>query len=393
MNDLSRLKVCFLAGTLTPGGAERQLYYMLRALARAGATARVLSLDRGEFWEEKIKDLGVRVTWLGERSSRLPRLFRLLKEMQMDPPDVLQSQHFYTNAYVGMAARLLPMSGVGAMRSDGRLDARKSGSLGAWLNLRLPAIIAANSQSAIQYALAQGVAASRLHFLPNVVDTERFRISEDSEQKAEGRGRNAGKPITLIAVGRLVRLKRLDRFISILGRLRTDCGLNVRGLIVGSRGRNQDLQPELENQARSLGLSPDVVQFRSVVSDMQSVYHEAAVCVLTSDFEGTPNVLLEAMACGLPVVAARTGGVPGIVQHGRTGFLLEPDDLDGFVAALAGLVRNLRLGTEMGRQARAYVEQNHSLERLPACLSALYQMALPQRRLSPAPVFQSRPAS
>lgn len=366
MRDFSKLKLCFLAGTLEHGGAERQLFYMLQALRQEGATLRLFALDRGQFWEEKIKALGVNVTCVGDQSSRWKRLLRLLKEMRKNPPDVLQSQHFFANGYVGLAARLLPVSGIGAMRNNGRSEVSESGRFGGWLNLHLPATLAANSKAAIQFAVAQGVPASRLYFLPNVVDTERFKPSASSL-----RG-----PITLIAVGRLVKQKRLDRFISILARLRTDFSLNVRGLIIGPGCQNEDLRWELENQARGLGLFPDIVQFRGSVSDMRSAYHEAAICVLTSDFEGTPNVLLEAMASGLPVVATKVGGVPGIIRHGQTGFLLEPDDLDGLVAALVELTKNSQLRREMGRGARACVEANHCLQRLPEYLAGLYQRAL-----------------
>ncbi|PYK00706.1 MAG: hypothetical protein DME23_06405 [Verrucomicrobia bacterium] len=383
MSNLSRLKLCFLAGTLEHGGSERQLFYILRALCQAGASPRLLSLDRGEFWEETIKALGVSVTCVGDQPSRLKRLLRVLKEVRKGPPDVFQSQHFFANAYVGAAARLLQASGVGAMRSNGRNEAAESGTLGGWLNLRLPKIMAANSQAAIQYAISRGVPPSQLYLLPNVVDTERFKPS----------GPLLNGSLTLIAVGRLVKEKRLDRFISILGRLRTDFHLNVSGLIVGPGCQSEDLRPELESQARSLKLFSDCLQFRGGVADMSSVYREAAICVLTSDFEGTPNVLLEAMASGLPVVATKVGGVPGIVRHGQTGFLLEPDDLDGLTAALARLVRNPRLRTEMGRRARAYVEENHALQRLPVHLSELYQMALPTRRPSPARVVAGNPIS
>ena len=69
------------------------------------------------------------------------------------------------------------------------------------------------------------------------------------------------EPITLLAVGRLVKAKRLDRFITILRRLREEFHLNVRGLIAGRSSPKQDLRPELENQARTLGLFPDHVQF------------------------------------------------------------------------------------------------------------------------------------
>jgi glycosyltransferase involved in cell wall biosynthesis len=366
MNNLSKLKLCFLAGTLGQGGAERQLFYILQALRQAGAAVRLLSLDRGGFWEEKISALGIPVTWVGEHHARLKRLFRILQEVRKDPPDVLQSQHFYTNAYIGLAAKLSRASGIGAMRSNGRVEVSESGRVGGWLNLLCPAAIAANSQNAMRFAIACGVPASRLFFLPNVVDTDQF-------QPADGLSK---EPFTLIAVGRLVTEKRFDRFIAILHRLRTNYHLNVRGLIVGAGCLDEDLRPELEYQARRLGLFPDAIQFCGGVADVRPLFREAAVCVLNSDYEGTPNVLLEAMACGLPVAASRVGGVPEIVRHGKTGFLFQPDDLEGFASALAELMKTPGLRAEMGQRARTFIEENHSLHRLPAYLENLYQPLL-----------------
>jgi glycosyltransferase involved in cell wall biosynthesis len=379
MRSLSNLKVCFVAGTLEHGGAERQLCYMLQALCKEGASPRVLSMDRGQFWEKAIKAFGVGVTWVGDPPSRLARLFRVMKEIRRDQPAVLQSQHFFTNAYVGLAARLARLRGIGAMRNDGRSEVSECGPFGGWANLHCPSTIAANSQLAIQYAIAKGVPASRLYFLPNVVNTDWFEPSAAPRSTS---------PFTLIAVGRLVKQKRLDRFISALGRLRTELRLNVRGLIVGPGCQNEDLRPELENQARNLGLFPDGVEFRGGVSDMRPVYQEAAACVLTSDFEGTPNVLLEAMASGLPVVATRVGGVPGIVRDKQTGFIVEPDDSEGLVAALAEIIRHSELRTALARRARIYVEENHALHRLPAYLGGLYQLPVSTSRPSLARVVE-----
>lgn len=363
MRTLSGLKVCFVAGTLGNGGAERQLFYILQALCRKGATPHLFAMDRGEFWEVRIKNLGVSVTYVGERGSRLARLLRLMKEMRKCRPDVLQSQHFYTNAYVALAAWFWGLTGIGAMRNNGRSEVNDTGGIGGWLSLHCPRMIAANSQVAIRYAIDCGIPASRLFFLPNVVDTEWFKPLAVSGEE----------PIALLAAGRLVKQKRLDRFISILHRLRTDFHLNVKGLIAGNGWPN-----ELQNQARQLGLFPDGVQFLGSVADIRSVYRRSAVCVLTSDHEGTPNVLLEAMACGLPVVSTNVGGVPDLVRHGETGFLCEPENLDGLVASLSELVRNRVLRNEMGKRARTFVERNHSLERLPAYLDNLYQLAVPK---------------
>jgi glycosyltransferase involved in cell wall biosynthesis len=207
------------------------------------------------------------------------------------------------------------------------------------------------------------------------VDTEYF---EPAAAPAVG-------PVTLLAVGRLVKQKRLDRFIELVGRLRNEFKLEVRGVIAGSGRPSEDLQSRLERQARSLGMSPEVLCFRGSLSDVRPVYQEASACILTSDHEGTPNVLLEAMASGLPVVATRVGGVPEIVRHGQTGFLREPDDLEGLVADAFDLVTNARLRSEMGRRARAFVEEHHNLQRLPAYLSGLYRLAQGTRRGRRAP--------
>jgi glycosyltransferase involved in cell wall biosynthesis len=370
MLDLSKLKVCYVAGTLGQGGAERQLFYAIQALRNNGADVRVLSLDCGGFWEAPIRQLGARVTCVGQAGSRLKRVFRILKELKNEPPDLLQSQHFYTNAYASLSARFLPCKAIGALRSNGLFDLSQCGRIGGRINLHLPKVLAANSQSSIQHAISQRIPRSRLFFLPNVVDTDRFKPAANAP----------GGPITLLAVGRLTREKRFDRFISLLHQLRNNRGLDVRGWIVGPSRSDQDLRPTLERQAAALGLRSDALHFLGSISDMPSLYQQASIFVLTSEHEGTPNVLLEAMATGLPVVATRVGGVPEIVQHGRTGFLASEDHPDELSNAILELVQNPNLAAEMGARGRAYVEQTHSVHKLPAALSDLYELALGTHR-------------
>jgi glycosyltransferase involved in cell wall biosynthesis len=223
-------------------------------------------------------------------------------------------------------------------------------------------VIAANSQAAIRYATEHGVRPERLYFLPNVVDTKQMKPV----------ARRGEHPVRLITVGSLIQCKRFDRFLSILARLRSEVDRPVSGVIIGAG----PLREQLEKQAGALGLLPSTLQFRGSVSDVASVYQEADICVLTSDYEGTPNVLLEAMASGLPVVATKVGGVPEIVRQGKNGFVVEPGDETSLCAALVRLINDSRLRMQMGRDARAYVEANHSLDRLPIMLHGLYRLAL-----------------
>jgi glycosyltransferase involved in cell wall biosynthesis len=135
-------------------------------------------------------------------------------------------------------------------------------------------------------------------------------------------------------------------------------------------------RPLLEQRSRELGLTPATVQFRGSQVVSAPVYRAADVLVLTSDNEGTPNVVMEAMASGLPVVASRVGGVPELVRDGETGFVLAADDEEGMAAKLQRLIGDRDLRERMGRQARRYMESFHALNRLPGYLGSLYQAVL-----------------
>jgi len=368
MLDLSKLKICYIAGTLGQGGAERQLFYAIQVLRQNGAAVQVLSFDRGGFWEEPIRRLGADVTWVGQDRSRFKRVCRVIKHLKKNPADVLQSQHFYTNAYATLSAHFLGIKAIGALRSNGVFDLSQSGRIG-WINLHLPKVIASNSQSSIQYAIKNRVPRSRLFFLPNVVDTERFKPA----------GRTEEGPITLLAVGRLTQEKRFDRFISLIHELRTNRGLNVRGCIVGGTRGDQNLRSALEGRAAALGLRYDALQFLGSASDTSSIFQQANIFVLTSEHEGSPNVLLEAMASGLPVVATKVGGVPEIVRHGQTGFLVDQHRINELVDTTCELVHKPDLRAEIGGQARCYIEETHSIHRLASYLANLYEFALASR--------------
>jgi glycosyltransferase involved in cell wall biosynthesis len=374
MLNLSKLRICYLAGTFGQGGAERQLFYAIQALRRSGAEVEVLSFERGGFWEDPIKKLGVTVTWVGQSASRLNRVCCIVKHLKKHPPDILQAQHFYTNAYASVSSLFLNCPGIGALRSNGYFDVTQSGWLGGRINLRLPRFIAANSRSSIQYAIQHGVPTRRLFFLPNVVDTDRFKCA--APQLLNNSGKAPQASITLLTAGRLTREKRFDRFISLLHELRTVCGLDVRGCIVGPTRADQDLRSALERQAAALNLRSDALQFFGSAAEMLSLYQQASIFVLTSDNEGTPNVLLEAMSTGLPVVATSVGGVPEIVQHGRNGFLVSPHDPTELTNATRRLIEDPILRQKIGAQGRSYVEETHSLNRLPAYLAQLYELAL-----------------
>ena len=115
MFDISRVKVCFLAGNLQQAGAERQLFYILKTLREQNARVRLLSLTSGDFWEGKLRDLGIPVEWVGRSRSKVARLAKITRVLLRERPDIVQCQHFYANSYAAAAGRFAGSRTIGAI--------------------------------------------------------------------------------------------------------------------------------------------------------------------------------------------------------------------------------------------------------------------------------------
>jgi glycosyltransferase involved in cell wall biosynthesis len=302
--------------------------------------------------------MNIPVIWVGSAQSKAHRLMELIQLVKREKHEILHAQHFFTNAYAGLAARFLGLHGIGALRSDGYNEVISLGRIPGFISLYFPHQIVANSQNAIHNAQGFGLRADRLFHLPNVVDTALFRPAE----------RKPKHKITILYVGSLLKVKRLDRLLAVLKKL-DQAQVDFIALILGSGL----LHDELVLQAIDLGLLDRRVRFIGSLDDPSLIYQQADIVMLTSDREGVPNVILEAMASGLPVIATRVGGIPEIIEHGRTGLLVEPEDAQALWENLWDLVQNPSLQGALGSNARRFVESTHSTDRLPVYLDMLYQ--------------------
>ena len=157
----------------------------------------------------------------------------------------------------------------------------------------------------------------------------------------------------------------------------------ARFLVVG----DGDLRPEIEAGARRLNLMPRMI-FTGWRYDLPRVYSDLDVLAMSSDNEGTPIALIEAMAAGCPVVATNVGGVPDIIDHGRTGLLVPVRDPHGLAAAILRLLRDEPLARELAASARRHVRVRFSVSRFVADMDSLYERlvadrALPRRAARP----------
>ncbi len=163
-------------------------------------------------------------------------------------------------------------------------------------------------------------------------------------------------------VGRLAPIKNHKLFLDMARRLIAE-GFVGRFVVVG----DGELRPELERAAADLG---DRVTFAGWRRDLPEVYADLAVVVNTSLNEGTPVSLIEAMAAGVPVVATAVGGVPDVVRHNETGWLVASGDTAGLADAVKLAIYD---GDRLAARARQEVLGKYSKERLVKDIEELYE--------------------
>jgi len=228
-------------------------------------------------------------------------------------------------------------------------------------------------------ALGMGVDARALSCIPNGVDTQRYQPGESRGTLRASLGLEPSVPLVGF-VGRLSPEKAPEVFVRAALLLR-QLVPQAHCVICGEGPLRESLQAQVERM--QLG---DHVHWLGLRRDMPEVYRALDVCVCTSNSEGMPLALMEAMASALPVVATRVGGVPDLVEHGRTGWLVGPRDYEGAAHAIARLLAHDDERDRMGRRARERAVQRFALDdcivRTAELLQRLAAHPAPQRAVA-----------
>lgn len=217
--------------------------------------------------------------------------------------------------------------------------------------------------------LATGVPAERCVLIENAIDTQEFARGLTT---AEAKQRLGLPPERLLigAVGRLSAEKGFDVLIRSVDQL-LQTGLDV-GLVIAGEG---DERPALQALIAGLGHG-DRIRLLGYRADTRELYQAMDLLALSSFREGLPNVLLEAMALEVPVVATRVAGIPRLVRDGENGLLVEPGDAATLAGALARLLGDDGLRGRYRHAGRATIEASYSFAARMRKIGALYDHLL-----------------
>ncbi|MDQ2807834.1 MAG: glycosyltransferase [Chloroflexota bacterium] len=232
-----------------------------------------------------------------------------------------------------------------------------------------------------QQLIAQGFAAARIRVVrPGIpyLAVAHAPTGTAERQAARARWNIPANAYVIAAVGRLSTEKRHDLYLDVCAALAPQLPQAVF-LLVGGGKR----EAALKAQAAALGLGERLI-FTGLTRDMAAVYAATDLLMLTSDTEGTPHVLLEAMGSGIPIVATAVGGIPEFVTDGTHGLLVPAGDRAALVAAARRVHDDPALRAQLVAGGRTVAAQ-FSMERMVAEIEQVYATVLAQRRNSGAP--------
>ena len=380
--------VLFLTESFHPvlGGGEGHIRQLSRRLAAAGMPASVLTRRIDAAWPAEETLDGVRVVRVGPTGAGRGGKYAMVAPALA----ALRRERRAFGVLVVRGTRVLGLPGVAAARALGKavvlqpeLNGEMSGEVYTWgTPLHVPAVrravglgtsarnlllrdadaFVAMSHAIAAECVAAGAAPERVVRLPHGVDTERFRPASDDERRALRFGYGLPEPAVIATyTGRLLRGKGLETLVDAFAPIAAE-EPRAHLMIVGSgEGQSISVEPELRESVRQRGLG-ERVTFTGRVDDVAERLRASDLFVFPSEFEGLGISLVEAAACGLPAIGARTGGIVDVIEEGASGLLVPPRDAAALASALRALVADPERRREMGRRAREVARDRFDLE-------------------------------
>lgn len=369
------MKVLHVIDSFSFGGAERLLATLNRRAPDAGLDLTVASLAPHSVERTASLDLleraGLRPTFVGVRRladpTAVPRLRRAMKQSGCD---VVHAHLGYSAALVPPAARISGVPCVSTLHHVPAPGGSRGDRLKEWLWTRSAergaALVFVSRAAFDATAELFGPARPSWRVLHNGVDLSAFTPRAGTTRPPLPADLLVPPGVPVVSVVAAVRApKGHEVALRAWPRVRAAVPDAVL-LVVGDGPHLEALRP----------LAGDGVVFAGAREDVPDILRASSLALSPSLTEALPTALIEAAACGLPVVATSVGGTPEVVDHGRTGLLVPPGDADALAAAVVQLLGDPEQGRRFGQAGRALAEERFGIDGWARALHDLYDEAL-----------------
>jgi glycosyltransferase involved in cell wall biosynthesis len=368
---MNKIRIVHIIPLMTPGGAERVAIQIVSGLNRQRYEPVLVSLmgRRSCDVDRELDESGVEVRYLGKHLGFDYRMFSQVRGVLKDCRADIVHTHLQVLRYVFPAAAFLNASVVHTVHN---LAEREIEPGMRWLQGY------ALQHGVVPVAVAEEVALSlekvydvpKCRVIPNGIPTRSYASSKMPRWEWRAREGFSESDLLFVCVARFAPQKNHALLLKAFAE-GPAADRKAHLLLIGDGA----LRKRLELQAENLGLSRRV-HFLGLRTDIPEILRATDVFVLSSDFEGNPLSLMEAMASGLPIVSTAVGGVPALLESGEQGLLVPPGDSGSLSKAMMALLQSQEARNSWGRAASRRAKERFDVSTMVQAYEEVYEQVL-----------------
>jgi len=346
-----KIKVLEIIDSLGSGGAESVLkYFVLEAKKNNLFTIEIATLYSNALFKEEVKSAGVHVWDLNLKYKYdLRGILKIITLIKKGKYDIIHVHLFPADIFAALASLFLPKDIVWIFSESCDRNRRRSHKfykiLDGFTYSRYLKIICISKQ--VELAL--------LNWIPS--NKGKTKVILDAVPIPKFLNLCSVKTYDILFVGRLTKQKGVDILLKAIKILKNEYSRNMKIAIVG----DGELKENLNNLTVELGLNKEV-KFLGVREDINGIMNSAKIFVLPTRFEGFGMVIIEAMSNMLPVIATNVGPIPEIIENGKDGILVPPENPKALARAINDLLENEELRKKLSKAAYKKVREKYSID-------------------------------
>lgn len=361
------MRVAHLVYSLSPGGMENGVVNLCNKLHQHNIQALICVLQEGGSLEQRIATNQVELFHVRRHFGNDPSVpIRLAMALRKRSIDILHTHCWVTLVEGFLAAKLSRTPGL-IHGEHGTLETRpRNVAVQRMIWRRTTAITAVCHDLADRMSELTGHSRDAIDVICNGVNTEKFCPAKEAGARIRSELGVDPNVVLIGTVARLSKVKNHEGVLDALSRLRQS-GYNCDLVLAG----DGQLRDELTAQAKNLNIH-EHVHFLGHYENVPDLINALDIVVLNSLSEGMSNTVLEAMACGAPIVATRVGENPRVIAHEESGLLVPASNTDALTHALQRLVESPELRASFGAMGRERVLAHFAIDQMVAEYAKLY---------------------
>lgn len=390
MGAVRKIRVLHVIGRLCHGGMEGGVLKVVNHVDR-GRFVPFLASVRG-YEPDTMGRMAPDVRFLPfeKKPGRDWSLVRKLRAVIMENEiDIIHSHNWETFVYSYLAKRWAQapvfIHGEHGRDTQEIVDSWAKASVKSFLAWRCDRLTTVSRDIADMMIQQWRANPAKIAVIPNGIDLSKFHPCEDRDGLRHALGLSAKSFLIGTVIGSLRPVKDLPALLKAFKRI-NHADPDSKLIVVGGTNENAyktigkvSHYAEIQLLIEKLGIADSVV-FAGPQQNTAQYIQAFDLYVNSSLYEGMSNTLLEAMACGVPVVATKVGGTPFIVRDQNNGLLVAPGAVDEMVSACQKLIRNRRLRQKLARNGLAYIKANHRMETFVRRHEEIYEEEFMKKR-------------